>query len=66
MEIYLDSTDTKRIDLCMDYKINEGVIKERRFVVKTVIMPEGSGWSQMSNKSFESLLDAVEYYRSLP
>lgn len=66
MEIWLDATSSKRIDLCFDYKVNAGEVKERRFVVKGVMLPEGSGWAQASNRSFESFLEAVDYYRSLP
>lgn len=61
MEIWLDATSSKRIDLCLGK-----LFKERRFVVKGVTLPEGSGWTQTSNRSFESLLEAVDYYRSLP
>lgn len=55
MDIWLDSTENKRIDLCVDYKVTTGETKERRFVVKY----------GMQARAFETLLDAVHFYESL-
>lgn len=53
MDVYLDSTEYKRIDLCMDYKVNTGEVKERRFVVR---------WGN-KQRAFENFIEAVAFYK---
>ena len=78
MDIELDSTDTKRLDLCLEVKITTSEIKCHQFRVRTcktkcrTFRVQGSCYCSAcqsacdSIKYFEVLKEAFEYYESLP